>query len=419
MLDEAIEIGDANPDKDIRKKDQGDKDEDPSPSPNQGKKPKGEEPKNLTHPRSHLPQKTHPRDHTTNDDVINDADQEQDDSVLKTDTATKNNWFKQPPRPPTPDPKWNKILSVVSVKINKLHGYGYLEEIVVRRANRQLYKLKEGDFVNLHSNDIEDMLFLVVQHKLFHLDGYVIVDLAVALRDLIFDLDKTKTCQEESAFYTYEWKSFHCQDEIALRRKEVRSLSNTTFLDEYECSSLALKWEGKDESKRLDHLKQDQEMLVIRIFSKRKKVFRERKKCEKIHAKRSGIGVQKTCNNDKSLSEIQLEHEKEDEFVMVVMKTLGGSRGESFGEECYDLGVGVLRFHNFITDILSFLVKFEWWFEQDIDDEEGDGGSEGQLINSAVWELSSSSGNFFWQWEHITGSGKTALEVGMDRTFNS
>nr|GFD22415.1 putative reverse transcriptase domain-containing protein [Tanacetum cinerariifolium] len=27
--------------------------------------------------------------------------------------------------------------------------------------------------------------------------------------------------------------------------------------------------------------------------------------------------------------------------------------------------------------------------------------------------------NFFWQWEHITGSGKTALEVGMDRTFNS
>nr|GFA86692.1 hypothetical protein [Tanacetum cinerariifolium] len=35
------------------------------------------------------------------------------------------------------------------------------------------------------------------------------------------------------------------------------------------------------------------------------------------------------------------------------------------------------------------------------------------------WEISSSSGNFFWQWEHITGSGKTALEVGMDRTFNS
>nr|GFB47997.1 hypothetical protein [Tanacetum cinerariifolium] len=41
-----------------------------------------------------------------------------------------------------------------------------------------------------------------------------------------------------------------------------------------------------------------------------------------------------------------------------------------------------------------------------------------RLIRSQ-WELSSSSGNFFWQWEHIPKSGKTTLEVGMDRTFNS
>ncbi|GKC49483.1 hypothetical protein Tco_1072228, partial [Tanacetum coccineum] len=31
-----------------------------------------------------------------------------------------------------------KILSVVSVKVKKLHGYGHLEEIVVRRADRQM-----------------------------------------------------------------------------------------------------------------------------------------------------------------------------------------------------------------------------------------------------------------------------------------
>ncbi|GKC17757.1 hypothetical protein Tco_1014539 [Tanacetum coccineum] len=75
-----------------------------------------------------------------------------------------------------------KILSVVSVKVDKLHGYGYLEEIMVRRADRQLYKLKEGDFVNLHLNDIEEMHLLIVQRKLFNLEGEVIVDLAVALR---------------------------------------------------------------------------------------------------------------------------------------------------------------------------------------------------------------------------------------------
>ncbi|GKF40695.1 hypothetical protein Tco_0124037 [Tanacetum coccineum] len=58
---------------------------------------------------------------------------------------------------------------VKSVSIKKLHGYGHLEDIVVKRADCYLYKFKEGDFVDLHLNDIEDMLLLVVQHKLFHL----------------------------------------------------------------------------------------------------------------------------------------------------------------------------------------------------------------------------------------------------------
>ncbi|GJW62891.1 hypothetical protein Tco_0112226, partial [Tanacetum coccineum] len=243
----------------------------------------------------------------TTEYVVNDADQPQDDLEPKTDSAPKHDWFKQPPRPPTPDPEWNKcqiiddqpgqpclidpnikatpidfsnfaknylkldkitkadlvgpvynllkgtfqsdrcpfdlskllplkvhigrltvaseyffnndlecfksidserkyttsitktkaarfskhnvfshqkILSVVSMKVKKLHGYGYLEEIMVRRADRQMYKFKEGNFVNLHINDIEDMLLLVVQHKLFHLDCEVIVDLALALHML-------------------------------------------------------------------------------------------------------------------------------------------------------------------------------------------------------------------------------------------
>ncbi|GJT93255.1 hypothetical protein Tco_1082100 [Tanacetum coccineum] len=81
-----------------------------------------------------------------------------------------------------------KILGVKSVKVEKLHGYGYLEEIVVKRADRQLYTFKEGDFVNLHLNDIKDMLLLAVQHKLFHLNDIDIVDLIVALRMFIRSL---------------------------------------------------------------------------------------------------------------------------------------------------------------------------------------------------------------------------------------
>ncbi|GKC91574.1 hypothetical protein Tco_1152223 [Tanacetum coccineum] len=67
-----------------------------------------------------------------------------------------------------------------SVSVKKLQGYGHLEEVVVKRADRQLCKFKEGDFVDLHLNDIEDMLLLAVQHKLFHLNDSDIVDFIVA-----------------------------------------------------------------------------------------------------------------------------------------------------------------------------------------------------------------------------------------------
>ncbi|GKA27169.1 hypothetical protein Tco_0713337 [Tanacetum coccineum] len=52
------------------------------------------------------------------------------------------------------------------------------------------------------------------------------------------------------------------------------------------------------------------------------------------------------------------------------MLTLGGRGGESFWEGGDDFGVEVLRFHTCLTDILGFLEKLEWWFEQDIDKEE-------------------------------------------------
>nr|GEX77810.1 hypothetical protein [Tanacetum cinerariifolium] len=55
-------------------------------------------------------------------------------------------------------------------------------EIVVKRSDQRLYKFKEGDFIDIHLNDIEHMLILAVQHKLFHLDGSIIVDFIVALR---------------------------------------------------------------------------------------------------------------------------------------------------------------------------------------------------------------------------------------------
>ncbi|GKA23811.1 putative reverse transcriptase domain-containing protein [Tanacetum coccineum] len=120
-----------------------------------------------------------------------------------------------------------KILSVVSVKVNKLHGYGYLEEIMVRRADRQKYKFKEGDFVNLHLNEIEDILLLVVQHKLSHLDGDVIVDMVVALCYTTFDLGTTEICQEESIMVDLI-------DKQLLERRIIRNLERLMGARELE-----------------------------------------------------------------------------------------------------------------------------------------------------------------------------------------
>nr|GEU49512.1 retrovirus-related Pol polyprotein from transposon TNT 1-94 [Tanacetum cinerariifolium] len=47
------------------------------------------------------------------------------------------------------------------VEIMRKHGYGYLKEIEVQRANNDLYTFKEGEFPCLRINEIEDMLLLI------------------------------------------------------------------------------------------------------------------------------------------------------------------------------------------------------------------------------------------------------------------
>ncbi|GKA95962.1 hypothetical protein Tco_0818057 [Tanacetum coccineum] len=75
-----------------------------------------------------------------------------------------------------------RILVVTHVSVMRKHGYGYLEEIIVRLADNILYKFKEGDFPPLQINDIEDMLILVVRNWLTNLSGDDVADFAIALR---------------------------------------------------------------------------------------------------------------------------------------------------------------------------------------------------------------------------------------------
>nr|GFA69121.1 hypothetical protein [Tanacetum cinerariifolium] len=62
-----------------------------------------------------------------------------------------------------------RIIVVIELKIVEWHNYKYLDWISVRRDDDKIYKFKEGDLKRLRIQDIEDMLLLLVQGKLYNL----------------------------------------------------------------------------------------------------------------------------------------------------------------------------------------------------------------------------------------------------------
>ncbi|GJU00511.1 hypothetical protein Tco_1110849 [Tanacetum coccineum] len=80
-----------------------------------------------------------------------------------------------------------------------------------------------------------------------------------------------------------------------------------------------------------------------------------------------------TCNNDKNLSEIELEHEKEDELVVVVVKVVHELDCRMVVKEIKDR-------------LLEEMKKFGWWFQQDIDGEsEDDNEKKLVMVNEEGW----------------------------------
>ncbi|GJT69431.1 hypothetical protein Tco_1028717 [Tanacetum coccineum] len=154
-LDEAIAKGEIDSTKVLKKRRHNDKDEDPSTYSKRISRRERE--RNLSHLKIKNSSGTIYDDALEADqpvnvreDVVNVPNEKpQDDADPKQDMAT---WFKQPPD--------HKLL--IQNEVDKTFGYGYLEEMVVRRADQKEYTFKEGDFPRLHLNDIKDMLLLHV-----------------------------------------------------------------------------------------------------------------------------------------------------------------------------------------------------------------------------------------------------------------
>ncbi|GKE62922.1 hypothetical protein Tco_1513289, partial [Tanacetum coccineum] len=85
------------------------------------------------------------------------------------------------PLPLQGPPEVTYTTSIIKTKAARYEIKG-IEDMVPILWSTIKHVFKEGDFDDLHLNNIEDMLLLAVQHKLFHLDGNVIIDFIVALR---------------------------------------------------------------------------------------------------------------------------------------------------------------------------------------------------------------------------------------------
>ncbi|GJS29964.1 hypothetical protein Tco_0490584 [Tanacetum coccineum] len=133
--------------------------------------------------------------HTVDDSRVQqnqEFDTGNNDEQPDNEAASKNDWFKKPERPPTPDPDWNKRQHVdfrphqtwisVTARVEKpptsfdelidtpidfssfWYDYDHLDEIEVRREDQQLYTFKDGDFPRLRLQDIED-IHIVIQKR--------------------------------------------------------------------------------------------------------------------------------------------------------------------------------------------------------------------------------------------------------------
>ncbi|GJW79571.1 hypothetical protein Tco_0143546 [Tanacetum coccineum] len=99
-----------------RKRQYKDKDEEPSAGSDQGKKKESKE-TNLNLQRNLLLLRNLQKvemdvEEPTQENAEDNVDQPQSKDAPKTSKIPNKDWFKQPPRPPTPDPEWNTVQTI-------------------------------------------------------------------------------------------------------------------------------------------------------------------------------------------------------------------------------------------------------------------------------------------------------------------
>ncbi|GJX02726.1 retrovirus-related pol polyprotein from transposon TNT 1-94 [Tanacetum coccineum] len=133
-------------------------------------------------------------------------------------------------------------------------------DMLVTGSDQKLYKFMEGNFPRLRLNDIKDMLLLVVQNKLFNLDGEVIVHLAATLCVLYLDkLERNKLMCTHELYKFSEGTLISVQDKL-------KDMANNLELG-YVSVMLRMRWSNLDKKRSRIMVKDiDCQLLEIRLL---------------------------------------------------------------------------------------------------------------------------------------------------------
>ncbi|GJV77299.1 hypothetical protein Tco_1508883 [Tanacetum coccineum] len=153
------------------------------------------------------------------------------------------------------------IISAKRITVEEKYGYGYLKEIVVKRADQKEYTFVEADFPRLNHNDIEDLYLLKIHDKIHNIDGMDEFDLINALQLYI-------RCFHQKVLYTtlshprrvvyignYEQK-------MLMRANELHKFNDETFNKVYNKLDVMLRDNRLTRRLRLDEYSEGSSALL-------------------------------------------------------------------------------------------------------------------------------------------------------------
>ncbi|GKB30903.1 hypothetical protein Tco_0870304 [Tanacetum coccineum] len=142
-----------------------------------------------------------------------------------------------------------KIISVQRIKVDKRYGYGYLEEIMVKRADLKEYMFAKANFPRLTQNDIEDLNLLKIQDKVHSLVGFDEFDLTNALQFYIRRIMIKKRVEDAQLRVPYttmsNTKGFvylgNDKQKMMMRADEIHKFSDGTLNKVYDKLSVMVR----------------------------------------------------------------------------------------------------------------------------------------------------------------------------------